>query len=140
LPEPTLAIASDRLGAVRVDVSGSLDRLEVSLSAAPAAAPILAGEAPRLAQDLAAAGVALASYAVNGQRADLAPAAPADLVGSGNTSTASSGSGGATGNSQPQQQQPQPAPAPAPEPGRRGGNPAPRPTARHSTQTPDRFA
>ena len=135
-PTPTLAIASDRLGFVQVDVSGSADRLEVSLSATSAAAPILAGEAPRLAQDLAAAGVALASYVVNGQRADLAADTANPLAGNAGSSAGSNGT--AAGHSQ-QQPQAQASPAPAPEPGRRDSGVL-RPTAARQTPSPDRFA
>jgi hypothetical protein len=135
-PTPTLAIASDRLGFVQVAVSGSADRLEVSLSATSTAAPILAGEALRLAQDLAAAGVALASYAVNGQHADLAADTANPLAGNAGSSAGSNGT--AAGHSQ-QQPQAQASPAPAPEPGRRDSGVL-RPIAARQTPSPDRFA
>lgn len=70
-PEPTLAIASERLGEVAVRLSGGPEQLQVAMQAQPAAAALLGAEAPRLNQDLAAAGVALASLSVNGQRTDL---------------------------------------------------------------------
>lgn len=101
-PDQGLVVTSDRLGSVRIDVSGSEDALAVNLSAAPAAAPLLAADAPRLAQELAAAGVALASYAVNGQRADAVPETGGFAGGN-----LSGGNGGAAG--QPQQQRGQPA-------------------------------
>ena len=41
------------------------------MQAQPAAAALIGADAPRLSQDLAAAGVALAGLSVNGQRADL---------------------------------------------------------------------
>lgn len=70
--DPALAIASERLGEVAVRLSGNADQLQVSMTAQPAAAALIGAEAPRLSQDLAAAGVALAGLSVNGQRADLA--------------------------------------------------------------------
>jgi hypothetical protein len=45
--------------------------LQVVMQAQPAAAALIGADAPRLSQDLAAAGVALAGLSVNGQRADL---------------------------------------------------------------------
>ena len=41
------------------------------MQAQPAAAALIGAEAPRLSQDLAAAGIALAGLNINGQRADL---------------------------------------------------------------------
>lgn len=70
-PDPALSIASERLGDVSVRLSGAADQLQVAMQAQPAAAALIGAEAPRLSQDLAAAGVALASLSVNGQRADL---------------------------------------------------------------------
>jgi Flagellar hook-length control protein FliK len=70
-PNPGLTIASDRLGDVAVQLSGAHDQLQVTMQAQPAAAALIGAEAPRLSQDLAAAGVALAGLSVNGQRADL---------------------------------------------------------------------
>ena len=69
--EPALAIASERLGEVAVRLSGGPEQLQVAMQAQPAAAALIGADAPRLNQDLAAAGVALASLSVNGQRADL---------------------------------------------------------------------
>jgi hypothetical protein len=68
---PALAIASERLGEVAVRLSGGPEQLQVVMQAQPAAAALIGAEAPRLSQDLAAAGVALAGLSVNGQRADL---------------------------------------------------------------------
>jgi hypothetical protein len=68
---PALTIASDRLGDVAVRLSGGPDQLQVVMQAQPAAAALIGADAPRLSQDLAAAGVALAGLSVNGQRADL---------------------------------------------------------------------
>ena len=68
---PALTIASDRLGDIAVRLSGGPDQLQVSMQAQPAAAALIGADAPRLSQDLAAAGVALAGLSVNGQRADL---------------------------------------------------------------------
>ncbi len=138
LPDPLLAIASERLGAVQVDVSGSLDRLEVNLSASAAAAPILAGEVARLAQDLAAAGIALASYAVNGQRADVAaqPVATAAAAGFGSATGGNSGqhSAGTGGNGG------QHAAAGSPVSAVFAGNTPPGVSARRSLSPSDRFA
>jgi Flagellar hook-length control protein FliK len=66
-----LEIASDRLGQVSVRLEGGPDQLQVALQAQPAAAALIGAEGPRLQQDLAAAGVALAGLSINGQRADL---------------------------------------------------------------------
>ncbi|WP_026091006.1 flagellar hook-length control protein FliK [Sandarakinorhabdus sp. AAP62] len=68
---PALTIASDRLGDVAVRLSGGPEQLQVTMQAQPAAAALIGADAPRLSQDLAAAGVALAGLSVNGQRADL---------------------------------------------------------------------
>ena len=70
-PAPGLAIASERLGEVAVRLSGSPDQLQVAIAAQPAAAALIDAGAPRLAGDMAAAGVLLAGLSVNGQRADL---------------------------------------------------------------------
>ena len=70
--EPAMSIASDRLGDVAVRLSGGPDQLQVSVQAQPAAAALIGADAPRLLQELAAAGIALAGLSVNGQRADLA--------------------------------------------------------------------
>jgi hypothetical protein len=66
-----LTMFSDRLGDVAVRLSGGPEQLQVTMQAQPAAAALIGAEAPRLSQDLAAAGVALAGLSVNGQRADL---------------------------------------------------------------------
>ncbi|OYZ15416.1 MAG: hypothetical protein B7Y35_04835 [Sphingomonadales bacterium 28-64-96] len=68
---PALTVSSDRLGDVAVRLSGGPDQLQVVMQAQPAAAVLIGADAPRLSQDLAAAGVALAGLSVNGQRADL---------------------------------------------------------------------
>ncbi len=68
---PALTVSSDRLGDVAVRLSGGPDQLQVVMQAQPAAAALIGADAPRLSQDLAAAGVALAGLSVNGQRADL---------------------------------------------------------------------
>lgn len=69
--DPALTVSSDRLGDVAVRLSGGPDQLQVVMQAQPAAAVLIGADAPRLSQDLAAAGVALAGLSVNGQRADL---------------------------------------------------------------------
>lgn len=87
-PETRLAIATDRLGPVAVQLNGAPGELQISLTTQPAAAALIGAEAPRLVQDLAAAGVALAGLSVNGQRTDLSggrrqrqqPRAPIDIV------------------------------------------------------------
>lgn len=68
---PALTVSSDRLGDVAVRLSGGPEQLQVVMQAQPAAAVLIGADAPRLSQDLAAAGVALAGLSVNGQRADL---------------------------------------------------------------------
>jgi hypothetical protein len=68
---PALTVSTDRLGDVAVRLSGGPDQLQVVMQAQPAAAALIGADAPRLSQDLAAAGVALAGLSVNGQRADL---------------------------------------------------------------------
>jgi hypothetical protein len=68
---PALTVSSDRLGDVAVRLSGGPDQLQVVMQAQPAAAALIGADAPRLSQDLAAAGVALAGLSVNGQRAEL---------------------------------------------------------------------
>ncbi len=69
--DPSIAIASDRLGAVSVRLNGGAQDLQVAVQVQPAAAALIGAEGARLQQDLAAAGVALAGLSVNGQRADL---------------------------------------------------------------------
>jgi hypothetical protein len=70
-PEPAILVTSARLGPVQVDLTGSSSDLAVNLAANAQAAPLLDAAAPRLQQDLAAAGITLASLSVNGQRTDL---------------------------------------------------------------------
>jgi flagellar hook-length control protein FliK len=61
-----LAIASPRLGAVRIGIEGGAGDLKVSLGLSPAAAALVAADAPRLIADLAAGGVRLQSLDVSG--------------------------------------------------------------------------
>jgi hypothetical protein len=62
-----LAVASDRLGPVRIAVEGGANDLRVALNVAPAAAALISADAPRLVADLAAQGVRLAALDVGGQ-------------------------------------------------------------------------
>lgn len=74
LPDPAssgLAIASDRLGLVQVEVAGDAAGLAISLASPAPAALIIDAAAPRLAQDLAQAGITLSALSINGQRSDL---------------------------------------------------------------------
>jgi hypothetical protein len=61
-----LAIDSPRLGAVRIGIEGGAGDLKVSLGLSPAAAALVAADAPRLIADLAAGGVRLQSLDVSG--------------------------------------------------------------------------
>ena len=61
-----IAVNSDRLGAVRIGIEGAADDLRVSLGLSPAAAVIVAADAPRLLADLAAGGVRLQSLDLAG--------------------------------------------------------------------------
>jgi hypothetical protein len=70
-PATSLAIASDRLGMVQVEVAGDTAGLAVSLASPAPAAPIIDAAAPRLVQDLAQAGIILSALSINGQRSDL---------------------------------------------------------------------
>lgn len=67
-PEPRadIAVASDRLGAVRIGIEGTALDLKVSLGLAPGAAAIVAADVPRLVADLAASGVRLQSLDIAG--------------------------------------------------------------------------
>ena len=60
-PPAPFAVASDRLGDVRIGIEGTAHDLKISLGLAPAAAAIVAADAPRLIADLAAGGVRLQS-------------------------------------------------------------------------------
>ncbi len=61
-----IAVSSDRLGAVRIGIEGASGDLRVSLGLSPAAAVIVAADAPRLLADLAAGGVRLQSLDLSG--------------------------------------------------------------------------
>lgn len=61
-----IGIKSDRLGAVRIGIDGAPGDLRVSLGLSPAAAALVAADAPRLIADLAANGVRLQSLDVSG--------------------------------------------------------------------------
>jgi hypothetical protein len=69
---PELAVATDvairsaQLGAVRIGIEGTSGELRVSLGLSPAAAVIVAADAPRLLADLAAGGVRLQSLDLSG--------------------------------------------------------------------------
>lgn len=65
-PASDLAVESGRLGAVRIGIEGDAGDLKVSLGLSPAAAALVAAEAPRLIADLAAGGVRLQSLDVSG--------------------------------------------------------------------------
>ena len=61
-----IGFTSDRLGAVRIGIDGAPGELRVSLGLSPAAAAIVAADAPRLIADLAATGARLQSLDVSG--------------------------------------------------------------------------
>jgi hypothetical protein len=61
-----IAIRSEQLGAVRIGIEGTPGDLRVSLGLSPAAAALVAADAPRLLADLAAGGVRLQSLDVSG--------------------------------------------------------------------------
>ena len=61
-----LAVDSGRLGTVRIGVDGGAGDLRVSLGLSPAAAALVAADAPRLIAELAAGGVQLQSLDVSG--------------------------------------------------------------------------
>jgi hypothetical protein len=61
-----IAVTSDRLGAVRIGIDGVPGDLRVSLGLSPAAAAIVAADAPRLFSDLAVNGMRLQSLDVAG--------------------------------------------------------------------------
>ena len=65
--QPSLAIASDTLGAVTVGIDGGPQDLRLRLDANPLAAGRIAAEAPRLVADLAAQGVRLHTLDIGGQ-------------------------------------------------------------------------
>lgn len=89
-----IALSSSRLGDVRIGIEGAADDLRVSIGLSPAAASIVAADAPRLIADLAATGIRLQAL---------------DLSGAGVPSQGYAGNG--TGQS-PQQHSPQPPPHP----------------------------
>lgn len=69
-PEPAattdIVVSSDRLGLVRIGIEDAPGDLRVSLGLSPAAAVIVAADAPRLLADLAAGGVRLQSLDLSG--------------------------------------------------------------------------
>jgi hypothetical protein len=69
-PDPAattdIVVSSDRLGLVRIGIEDAPGDLRVSLGLSPAAAVIVAADAPRLLADLAAGGVRLQSLDLSG--------------------------------------------------------------------------
>ncbi|KAB7648330.1 hypothetical protein F3168_01005 [Polymorphobacter fuscus] len=71
-PAAAMVVASDRLGDVRIGIEGTAHDLRLSLGLAPAVAPLVAAEVPRLVADLAASGVRLQSLELTGAGANSA--------------------------------------------------------------------
>lgn len=78
-----IALSSSRLGNVHIGVDGAADDLRVSIGVAPAAAAIIAADAPRLIADLAASGIRLQALDLSGAGVSGQSDQPQGFAGSG---------------------------------------------------------